>query len=99
VAKLSKKEKQIKYAQYIFKARKCLESVKVYVDHKDWDNQKFYYHKCLDFYKKALLYAGSNEEKARIHFQMGVGFVYLAGVQFESEFRAKYISRACKQFA
>lgn len=30
---------------------------------------------------------------------MGVGFVYLAGVQFESEFRAKYISRACKQFA
>lgn len=30
---------------------------------------------------------------------MGSTFIHLAGVQFESEFRAKYITRACKQFA
>jgi hypothetical protein len=39
------------------------------------------------------------DEKARVHFQMGDIFVRLAGVQFESEFRAKFIGRACKQFA
>jgi hypothetical protein len=39
------------------------------------------------------------DEKARVHFQMGDIFVRLAGVQFESEFRAKFIGRASKQFA
>lgn len=89
----------MRYGALIYKAKKCLDNVRHYVEVKDYDNQRFYFHKCLDFYKKALLHASTEKEKARVHFNMGSGFIHLAGVQFESEFRAKYISRACKQFA
>lgn len=77
---LSVREISFKYSALIVKARKCLDNVRHYVDVKDYDNQRFYFHKCLDFYKKALSFALSEMKKARIHFQMGSTFIHLAGV-------------------
>jgi hypothetical protein len=42
--------------------------------------QKFYYHKALDLYKKALMHANTDMERARVHFYMGDGFIQLGGV-------------------
>jgi len=68
IKNLSRKEASIKFGACLYKAKKCIESVKQFIDAKDFDNQRFYFHKCLDLYKKALICAFNNEEKARVHF-------------------------------
>jgi hypothetical protein len=92
---MTHKEASIKFGTCLYKAKKCLESVKGF-DSKDYDNQRFYYHKCVELYKRALPCAWKAEEKARVHFNMGDIFIKLAGVQFESEFRGKFLGRAAK---
>lgn len=98
---MSSKERQIAYAALIFKAKKALDIVRheTEVKMKDFMRQKFYYHKAIDLYKKALMHASTDMERARVHLYMGDGFIQLGGVQFESEVRAKYLARAFKQYA
>jgi hypothetical protein len=59
---------------------------------------KYYFHKARDCFKKAINLASNSDEKAKVLKLLGDAFLGLSGVQFESEFRAKYVARALKSY-
>ncbi|CDW83154.1 UNKNOWN [Stylonychia lemnae] len=86
---LSQKLNLAQFNTLLLKAQRCINSSKQ--KERDFDNQKYSYHKALGYYKRALKVANTERDKARVYFYTGQAYFALAGVQFESEFRAKYI--------
>eukprot|EP00347_Sterkiella_histriomuscorum_P004883 403358724 len=85
-----------RYLKYMEKAQDCINISKS--KEREFENQKQFYHESLKYYKRAIKVAMTDFERQNVWFRTGQVFFLLAGVQFESEFRAKYICRACKQF-